>query len=143
MPKSIESCRLYARSVAFSRKLVLLSLILSLIVSGDTGCKPKVPAEPPSVSDAASADANGVDQKAGPASVTPPADLPRVNTASNGEPDMRDLNRYLLRWAVGHRRRPASFADFAADPGVQIPPAPAGEKYQLDTATMHIVLVKQ
>lgn len=60
----------------------------------------------------------------------------------SGEPDMGELNRCLLRWVLGHRRKPANFDEFAATANVAIPPAPAGKKYAIDSS-MHIVLVKQ
>ena len=58
-----------------------------------------------------------------------------------GEPDMGELNRCLLRWVMGHRKKPDSFEEFAASANVVIPPAPAGKKYAIDKS-MHIVLVK-
>jgi hypothetical protein len=55
---------------------------------------------------------------------------------------MSALSHSVLRWAVAHQRRPASFEEFAADPGVQIPPAPPGKKYKMERS-MHVVLVDQ
>ncbi len=61
---------------------------------------------------------------------------------ATGEPDLGELNRSLLRWVMGHRRKPASFEEFAASANITIPPAPAGKKYGLDKSTMRIVLVQ-
>ena len=60
----------------------------------------------------------------------------------NGEPDLDELNRALIRWVVGNRRPPANFADFAATAGVTIPPAPPGKKYVI-AKNMHVQLVPQ
>ncbi len=60
----------------------------------------------------------------------------------NGEPDMGELNRTLLRWVLANRRRPASFEDFAATAGVPIPPPPAGKKYIIGK-DMHVILVSR
>ena len=59
----------------------------------------------------------------------------------SGEPDLGELNRCLLRWVMGHRKKPDSFEEFAASANVAIPPASAGKKYVIDKS-MHIVLVK-
>ena len=67
---------------------------------------------------------------------------PGVVTQPNGEPDLAELNRSLLRWILGHRRRPNNFEDFAATAGVTIPPPPAGKKYFL-ASNMHIELVSR
>jgi len=60
----------------------------------------------------------------------------------NGEPDLAELNRGLIRWIVRNRRPPANFQDFAATAGVTIPPAPPGKKYVI-AQNMHIQLVNQ
>jgi hypothetical protein len=57
----------------------------------------------------------------------------------DGSVDMAELNRYLLRWVVANQRRPASFEEFAASAGAQIPPPPAGKKYVI-TREMRIAL---
>ena len=58
----------------------------------------------------------------------------------NGEVDMPELQRSVIRWILAHRRRPANFEEFAATAGVQIPPPPAGKKYFL-AKDMHVRLV--
>ena len=74
-------------------------------------------------------------------SAVPPA-KPAVIAAPNGEPDLVELNRSLLRWILANRRRPANFEDFAATAGVVIPPSPAGKKYVIGK-DMHVQLVKK
>ena len=76
-----------------------------------------------------------------PVPSTAPAAKPAVVAAPNGEPDLVELNRSLLRWILSNRRRPANFEDFAATAGVVIPPAPAGKKYVIGK-DMHVQLVK-
>lgn len=71
-----------------------------------------------------------------------PGTAPAVVAAPNGEPDLGELNRNLIRWIVRNQRRPANFEDFAATAGVVIPPAPAGKKYVI-AKNMHIQLVSQ
>jgi hypothetical protein len=71
-----------------------------------------------------------------PAPVAPDA----VTAPATGAPDLRELDRGLIRWIVGNRRPPKNFADFAATAGVPIPPPPPGKKYIIDK-TMHIQLV--
>jgi hypothetical protein len=55
-------------------------------------------------------------------------------------PDLRELDRGLIRWIVSNRRRPGSFEEFAATANITIPPPPTGKKYAFDH-TMHIQLV--
>lgn len=58
------------------------------------------------------------------------------------EPDLGEINRSLIRWIVGNRRKPSSFEEFASSSGAQIPPPPAGKKYVIG-ANMHVQLVNQ
>ncbi len=60
----------------------------------------------------------------------------------NGDPDLHQLDRAMLRWLVANQRRPSSFAEFAASAGVTIPPPPPGKKYALNQG-MHVILVNQ
>jgi hypothetical protein len=55
-------------------------------------------------------------------------------------PDLRELDRGLIRWIVSNHRRPGSFEEFAATANITIPPPPTGKKYAFDH-TMHIQLV--
>lgn len=66
---------------------------------------------------------------------------PAMQTAqAPAEPDLKELNRSLLRWILSNRRRPQNFEDFAATANVTIPPPPAGKKYVLGK-DMHVLLV--
>ena len=78
-----------------------------------------------------------------PKSDSPPqaGQLPPV-VQPNGEPDLAEMNRYLLRWVMRNQRRPNNFEDFAATAGVAIPPPPAGKKYVIGR-DMHIQLVNK
>jgi hypothetical protein len=63
-----------------------------------------------------------------------------TNVTANGQADMGEINRAMLRWIVGHKRVPANFEEFAASPGVTIPPPPPGKKY-IVAKSMHVELV--
>jgi hypothetical protein len=103
-----------------------------------TGCKKSKPPEAQAV---AVQDTNQVAEDHAPVFQPPVPVAPvAVNTPATGAPDLRELDRDLIRWIVGNRRPPKNFADFAATAGVQIPPPPAGKKYIIDK-TMHIQLV--
>jgi len=112
-----------------------LALVVGVLIFA--GCsKTKVPAAETSAPE--SVQPAGTDHPA--AAGTTAAAAPAVVAAPTGEPDLKDLDRSLLRWILKNRRRPASFEDFAATAGVAIPPAPAGKKYVL-AKNMHIQLV--
>jgi hypothetical protein len=121
--------------IPFAAIAVLAVLICS------TGCRKS---KPPVTDATAVQDTNQANQAAEdhaqafqpPVPVAPVA----VNTPATGAPDLRELDRSLIRWIVGNRRPPKNFADFAATAGVAIPPPPAGKKYIIDK-TMHIQLV--
>ncbi len=111
-----------------------------LVVLASAGCR-KADAPAANVSNAESNAVAAAEQAHEPVySQTPATTTPAV--APNGEPDLGELNRSLLRWVMANRRKPASFEDFAATANVTIPPPPAGRKYAIDPSTMHIVLVK-
>lgn len=65
---------------------------------------------------------------------------PANATAQAAGPDLRELDRGLIRWIVSNRRRPSNFEEFAATANITIPPPPSGKKYIFDQ-TMHIQLV--
>jgi len=118
------------------------SLSFSLLVAlSSTGChKASSPA-----SNVSAAESNAVAaavQTHEPVYSPPPA-APAPAVTPNGEPDLAELNRSLLRWVMANRRKPASFEDFAATANATIPPPPAGKKYSINKSTMHIVLVNQ
>jgi hypothetical protein len=48
-------------------------------------------------------------------------------------PNLQPLNQALLGWRLQNRRVPASFEEFAASAGIQIPPPPPGKKYILNS----------
>jgi hypothetical protein len=110
--------------------------VLSLSVTGCGKSKPPVVAQAPDQNTNQTAETIPVYQPPTPAvpateAVQPPA-----------EPDLKELDRSLLRWILGNRRRPQSFEDFAATAGVTIPPPPAGKKYIIGK-DMHIQLVNR
>jgi hypothetical protein len=49
-----------------------------------------------------------------------------------GGADLKQLNHAYLRWIAQNRRRPKNYEDFIAASGIQVPPAPAGQKYVID-----------
>ena len=116
--------------------LVLIFALVLIACMYSTGCgKPKPPATQTTTDQKISlATANQTSEQL--ASTTPPT----VTNQPNGEPDLKELNRSLLRWILGNRRRPKSFEDFAATAGIMIPPPPAGKKYVI-AKDMHIQLV--
>jgi predicted small lipoprotein YifL len=117
--------------------LVLMLMTICLV----SGCGKKSP--PP----ASQAPVAATDTNQAPA-VTQAVQAPAVNqpatsySQTNGEPDLRALDRVLIRWIVGHKRRPADFQEFAATAGAPIPPPPPGKKYVI-APNMQIQLVNQ
>ena len=63
-------------------------------------------------------------------------------TQPDGQVDLPELQRSVLRWVLANRRRPANFEEFAASAGIQIPPAPAGKKYNL-AKDLHVQLINR
>ena len=110
------------------------ALTLALIL-GATGCgkkatQPAAPQPAPAVES--------------PAQPTPQPSQPSQSAAQpNNQPDLAEINRYLIRWIVGHKKRPATFEEFAATAGVTIPPAPAGKKYAIAANPPKVELVNQ
>ena len=90
------------------------------------------------VSDQAEADHRPV---YAPTTAAPPAPA-EAATQTNSEPNLRELQRTLIRWTMVNRRAPKNFDDFAATAGIPIPPPPPGKKYFIDK-TMHVLLVNQ
>jgi hypothetical protein len=122
-----------------SRGMAAIGLTAIMVATSfSTGCqKPK----PPAVQTA-------VDQNTNPAIMNPtpviqqpsPANPATVTAKPAAGPDLRELDRGLIRWIVSNRHRPANFEEFAATANITIPPPPAGKKYVFDQ-TMHIQLV--
>jgi len=48
-------------------------------------------------------------------------------------PNLQPLNQALLAWRIQNRRVPASFAEFAASAGINIPAPPPGKKYIINS----------
>jgi hypothetical protein len=61
-----------------------------------------------------------------------PSPAPAAITNSAG-PDLVPLNQALLDWRLQNHRVPANFEEFAASPGITIPPPPAGKKYVINS----------
>jgi hypothetical protein len=76
-----------------------------------------------------------------PTTAPPPATA-EAPTQTNSEPNLREIQRTLIRWTMVNHRAPKNFDDFAATAGIPIPPPPAGKKYFIDK-TMHVLLVNQ
>ena len=136
--KFISRTRLAGRLMFWGT--VVLNFCL-LVVLFSTGCY-KASSSASNVSGAES-NAVAAAQDHEPVYSPTPAAAAAPTVTPNGEPDLGELNRSLLRWVMANRRKPASFEDFAATANVTIPPPPAGKKYAINSATMHIVLVNQ
>ena len=102
------------------------------------GCGKKKEALPPAAAEAVNAPlAPG--QTAMPVAAKVKQPVP-VLTQADGQVDLPEIQRTVIRWIVSNRRRPASFEEFAATAGAPIPPPPAGKKYII-TRDMHVQLV--
>ena len=55
---------------------------------------------------------------------------------------LNELNRELRMWMMSNQRPPRDFQEFISTSGIQVPPAPAGKKYDL-SKEMRIELVDQ
>jgi hypothetical protein len=116
---------------------VYLALVVGVLLFAGCGKAKKSAAETPASSPESVKQAE-TDHL--PVATPTPAAAPALATAPNGEPDLKELDRSLLRWLMRNRRKPASFEDFSATAGVAIPPPPAGKKYVI-AKNMHIQLV--
>jgi hypothetical protein len=119
-------------------KDAILSVLAFAMVLAAPGCGKKAAQAPPAPTPTPTAE-----------TPTQPAAAPQQPQAvaqpaapANGSPDLDAVNRTLIRWVVGHKRRPANFEEFAATAGAPIPPPPAGKKYII-AANMHVELVNQ
>src|SRR5208337_318236 len=112
----------------------LLALALTIC-----GCNEKKSLE--AVKSSADTQASSSAQLA-PGAVEPESQVMRQPAAivqKDGQPDMKELNRCLMRWLFANKRRPKDFEDFSATAGVPIPPPPAGKQYVIGK-DMRIVL---
>jgi len=117
-------------------KGVLTPALTLAVILGVVGCGKK--AAPPTVSQPAPAE---TPPQPAPA---PQQSQPTVqSTDKPNEPDLAAINRLLIRWMVGHKKRPATFEEFAATAGAPIPPPPPGKKYVLGANSPKIQLVNQ
>ena len=67
---------------------------------------------------------------------------PETIAQSDGQADIKALNRCLVRWLIANKRRPKDFEEFAATAEVPIPPPPAGQRYVIGK-DMHVALVSR
>jgi len=122
-----------------SSLIITVLAVIFVLSLGVTGCgksKPPVVVQVPDQNTNQTAETTPVYQPPTPAAPATEAVQPPA------APDLNELNRSLLRWVIGNRRRPQSFEDFAATAGVTIPPPPAGKKYIIGK-DMHIQLVNR
>lgn len=125
-----------------SRHSCAASLILTglfALALAICGCSKKksIEAEKSSADTQASLSAQPAPGVAGPGSQV--MRQPATFVQPDGQTDMKELNRCLLRWLMANKRRPTDFADFAATAGVPIPRPPAGKQYVIGK-DMRIVL---
>jgi hypothetical protein len=124
-----------------SRVIACLAMFLG-VLAFLSGCSKKEAPVPPTAPDTNQSVAQTVTAPPPKPGNLPPANqLPPV-VQPNGEPDLGEINRHLLRWMMRNQRRPNSFEDFAATAGVTIPPPPAGKKYII-AKDMRIQLVSK
>ena len=102
-----------------------------------TGTPPPV-AQPPTQQPAA---APGIQQPGTPVPVAPVV-TSQTNTNINVEPDLDALSMAVRAWGLQHSGMPKDFAEFAANPNIQIPPPPPGKKYAFDHKK-HVILVNR
>ena len=118
-----------------SKRLVWMLTTFALV----SGCSKKATSSPPPAAPPVSETPN---QPAAVTQATTPTTGAQPAVDTNGQPDLRALDRTLIRWMVRNKRRPADFQEFASSAGTPIPPPPPGKKYVF-SSTMHIELVNQ
>jgi hypothetical protein len=120
-----------------SRLTVALSLALFVAGCGK-GNKP-----PPST--ATTNATQEENQRVGPGQQTPqapPSVAGQVTTAPPAEPDLNQLTREVRRWIVRNKRVPQNFEEVFSGAQMQVPPPPAGKKYELNKQ-MKVILVNR
>ncbi len=119
-------------------KGVLPSVLTLAVILGAIGCGKKaaqVTAPAPAPADTAAQPA--------PNQSRPATQVSTQSAAAPNDPDLGEINRNLIRWIVGHKKRPANFEEFAATAGVPIPPPPAGKKYIIGANPPKVQIVDQ
>ena len=110
------------KTVFDDNKIVRLTLLCSILVSG---CGKKAESPDPVVTPATSG---------GPA-VTGEANMSAV---------LQDLTQALRKYSIERKQAPKTFSEVVAAGYVQhLPEAPPGRKFEIDSKTMQVVLVKQ
>ena len=116
------------------RSLLTFGLLLLLTATLAAGCKKQAPATSPNTAASPDQEASSsavVSSPEGRAPIQPaPAtivvpDNPDVNAT------LAQLSLELRKYVVRTRTVPKNFEEFAAKSHVQIPPAPAGKKYEI------------
>jgi hypothetical protein len=126
-----------------------LRLVLCLtMIAAVSGCGKKAAATTsapaPSTASESVASAPAIQTPAQPVVAQSPQSSAPVASAvqPNGQVDLAELNRTLIRWIVRNRRAPGNFQEFASSAGITVPPPPPGKKYII-APNMHIQLVNQ
>ena len=135
MRKSLDFDRFAGDQPKRLRVCIALALAIPLLA---TGCSKKSDTSTsnmasPSASDStATAPATPAPDSATPAPAggSQPAS---AASATNAMPNLQPLNQALIGWRLQNRRVPASFAEFAASAGINIPPPPPGKKYIINS----------
>lgn len=64
--------------------------------------------------------------------------------AAEMESALRELTQALRKYSIEHKQKPKAFSELVAAGYVQhLPQAPPGKKFEIDSKTMQVVLVKQ
>jgi len=121
------------------QSVMAIALALGALVGAGCSKAKKTAAEPPPPT-AQEIQQAEIEHKPVPSPTTAAAIAPLATP--NGQPDLAEMNRTMIRWIVGHRRPPANFEEFAATAGTPIPPPPPGQKYII-AKNMHVQLVNQ
>lgn len=95
---------------------------------------------------ASDANANGAAANAGPhqtPAVVQPVAIPE-GTAADSSAVLAALTQAVRKYSFEHRVMPKSFAEVVAAGYIKnVPPAPAGQRYEIDAKQSLVILVKQ
>jgi hypothetical protein len=80
-----------------------------------------------------------------PAAEQTPASAPRSDTSGTDlAATLGNLTQALRKYSFEHQRLPKTFTEVVAAGYVKdLPPAPAGKKFEIDAKTVQVILVKQ